>query len=67
MKPQIVAALEQQKAGAAMQNFATQLAAEAKKDGLDKAAAAHNLHVITTDYLARTASSPASPTGNRSC
>jgi peptidyl-prolyl cis-trans isomerase D len=53
VKAEIVPILEQQKSGAAMQNFATQLAAEAKKDGLDKVAAAHNLHVVTTDYLGK--------------
>jgi peptidyl-prolyl cis-trans isomerase D len=53
VKPEIVPVLEQQKAGAAEQNFATQLAADAKKDGLDKAAAAKGLHVVTTDYIAK--------------
>ena len=43
--------LEQQKASGALQSFASQLASEAAKDGLDKAAAAHNLHATTTDYL----------------
>ena len=36
-----------------MQNFAAQLAADAKKNGLDKAAAAQGLHVVTTDYVAK--------------
>ena len=58
MKPEILPILEQQKSGAAMQNFATQFAAAAKTDGLAKAAAARGLNVITTDYLARTESSP---------
>jgi len=49
----IVAALESQKASAAAQNYANQLTAEARKDGLDKTAQAHNLHVTTTDYIAR--------------
>ena len=53
VKPEIVPVLEQQKAGAAEQTFATQLAADAKKNGLDKAAAAKGLHVVTTDYLAK--------------
>jgi len=53
VKDQIVPIVQQQKAGAAEQNFATQLAAEAKKNGLDKAAAAHGLHVVTTDYIAQ--------------
>lgn len=47
----IVAALESQKAASAAQNYANQLVVEAKKDGLDKTAQAHNLHVVTTDYL----------------
>ncbi len=51
VKDQIEPILEQQKAGAAEQSFANQLAAEAKKNGLDKAAAAHGLHVVTTDYV----------------
>ncbi len=53
VKVEIVPVLEQQKSGAAMQNFATQLASDAKKDGLAKVAAAHNLHLVTTDYLAK--------------
>ena len=47
----IVAALESQKAASAAQNYANQLVAEAKKDGLEKTAQAHNLHVVTTDYI----------------
>ncbi|MEO8737039.1 MAG: peptidyl-prolyl cis-trans isomerase, partial [Edaphobacter sp.] len=53
VKAEIVPVLEQQKAGAAEQNFATQLAADAKKNGLDKAAEAKGLHVVTTDYVAK--------------
>jgi peptidyl-prolyl cis-trans isomerase D len=53
VKAEIVPILEQQKAGAAEQNFATQLAADAKKNGLDKAASAKGLHVVTTDYLTK--------------
>jgi peptidyl-prolyl cis-trans isomerase D len=51
VKEQIVPVLEQQKAGAAEQTFATQLAAEAKKSGIDKTAAAHGLKPVTTDYI----------------
>jgi peptidyl-prolyl cis-trans isomerase D len=50
-KDSIVQALEASKTGAAEQAFANQLADEAKKNGLDKTAAAHGLNVITTDYL----------------
>jgi len=53
VKGEIVPVLEQQKSGAAMQTFASQLAADAKKNGLEKAAAAHGLHVVTTDFLAK--------------
>lgn len=49
----IVAQLEAEKAATASQNYANQLVAEARKDGLDKTAQAHGLHVITTDYLGR--------------
>ena len=53
VKAEIMPLLEQQKAGAAEQSFATSLAADAKKNGLDKAAAAKGLHVVTTDYLSK--------------
>src|ERR1700723_3164400 len=53
VKPEIVPVLEQQRAGAAEQTFASTLATDAKKNGLDKAAAARGLHVVTTDYVAK--------------
>ena len=53
VKDQIVQLLEQQKQGAAEQQYAQQLAAEAAKNGLDKAAAAHGLKAVTTDYVAK--------------
>ena len=53
VKASIIEQLQSQKAASAAQNYATQLTAEAKKNGLDKTAAAHNLHVITTDYVAK--------------
>jgi peptidyl-prolyl cis-trans isomerase D len=53
VKPEIVPVLEQQKAGAAEQTFASSLASDAKKNGMDKAAAAKGLHVVTTDYIAK--------------
>ncbi len=53
VKPEIVPIIEQQKAGAAEQTFASTLASDAKKNGLDKAAAAKGLHVVTTDYVAK--------------
>jgi peptidyl-prolyl cis-trans isomerase D len=53
VKDQIVPILQQQKALVAEQSFAAQLAAEAKKNGLDKAASAHGQHVVTSDYIAQ--------------
>jgi peptidyl-prolyl cis-trans isomerase D len=53
VKAEIVPVLEQQRAGAAEQTFAAALAADAKKNGLEKAAAAKGLHVVTTDYVAK--------------
>ena len=50
VKADIVPVLEQQKFGAVETNYANQLAAEAKKNGIDKTAAAHGLHG-TTDGL----------------
>ncbi len=53
VKPEILAGLTQQKEQAAQQGFATQLAAEAKKTGLQATAAAHHLKLETTDYIAQ--------------
>jgi peptidyl-prolyl cis-trans isomerase D len=53
VKEQIVPLLEQQKAGAAEQSYAAQLAAEAKSKGLEKTAAAHNLKTTTTDFIGK--------------
>jgi len=51
VKPAIIEQLQTQKSAAAAQNFAVKLAADAKKDGLQKTADANHLHVITTDYI----------------
>ena len=53
VKGQILPVLQQQRLGAAEQTYANTLAAEAKSNGLDKTAQAHNLHVVTTDFLGR--------------
>lgn len=53
VKPSIVEAISAQKSGAAAQSFGEQLVAEAKKNGLQKTADAHGLHLQTTDYLGR--------------
>jgi peptidyl-prolyl cis-trans isomerase D len=53
VKADILPILEQQKLGQAEQAYAGQLAAQAKTQGIDKTAAAHNLHAITTDFLTK--------------
>jgi peptidyl-prolyl cis-trans isomerase D len=53
VKASIVDQLQAQKSAAAAQSYAAQLAVEAQKNGLDKTAAAHNLKVTTTDYVAK--------------
>lgn len=53
VKAEIIPVLEQQRIGAAEQTFASQLATDAKKNGLEKAAVARGLHVVTTDYVAK--------------
>jgi len=53
VKAEIVPVLEQHRGGAAGQTFASSLAADAKKEGMDKAAAAKGLKVVTTDYVAK--------------
>ncbi len=49
----IAQTLEQQKSGAAQQQFAQQMVDESKKNGLQKTADAHGMHVTTTDYVGR--------------
>jgi len=58
VKASIVEQLQSQKSATAAQNYAAQLTAEAQKNGLDKTAAAHNLHVTTTDYVGKDAIVP---------
>jgi len=53
VKDSILQQLQQQKAGSAELLYAGQLATDAKKDGLDKAAATRGLKVVTTDYVAK--------------
>jgi peptidyl-prolyl cis-trans isomerase D len=55
VKDTIVKTIAQDKQGAALQSYGTELAAEAKKNGLEKMAAAHGLKVVTTDYLEKSA------------
>ncbi len=53
VKDSIAQLLTQQKLGSTEQQFAAQLATDAKQNGIDKAAAARGLHPVTTDYLAK--------------
>ncbi len=59
VRDEIVPLLTQQKSGAALQNFAAQLAAEAKSNGMQKTADAHGMHLTATDYVGRDGSIPA--------
>ncbi len=61
--PEIRPILEQQKSAAALTNFAQALSSEAGKAGLAQAAAAHNLHVITTDSITSAGPIPGLPEG----
>jgi peptidyl-prolyl cis-trans isomerase D len=58
VKGTILATMVRDREAQAAQNFAGSLAAEAKKDGLQKTAAAHHLQVTTTDYIAPGAIAP---------
>jgi peptidyl-prolyl cis-trans isomerase D len=58
VKASIVDTLTKQKEGQAMQAFAQQLAAEAQQTSLAAAAAAHHLKVITSDFVASSATIP---------
>ena len=53
VRGEIVPLLEQQRATTAEQSFASQLVADAAKNGIDKAAAGKGLHAQTTDYIAK--------------
>ena len=53
VKDDIAGKLSAQKFAQAQSNFANQLAADAKKNGMDATAKAHNVPVTTTDFLGR--------------
>ncbi|MDQ1693339.1 MAG: peptidyl-prolyl cis-trans isomerase [Acidobacteriaceae bacterium] len=58
VKAAIIANMVRDRQAQAAQTFAENLAAEAKKNGLEKTAAAHHLQVTTTDYMAQGAIAP---------
>ncbi len=61
VRPSIVEQLQAQKSGAASQAFGAQLVAQAKKDGMQKTADAHSLHLQTTDFLGKAGVIPSLP------
>jgi peptidyl-prolyl cis-trans isomerase D len=63
VKAQIVATLTRQAEADQQANFAQQLATEAAKSGLAKAAEAHHLQVVTSDYVPQNAVLPGLPDG----
>jgi len=63
--PTIQATLIRQKTAAAEEAFAHTLASEAAKDGLEKAAAAHKLQVVTTPPVGRQGVISALPDGSQ--
>ena len=65
VKPLIVSTLTRQKEEQLEQNFASQLSAEAQKNGLSKTADAHHLEVVTTDYLQRSGIIPGLADGSK--
>jgi peptidyl-prolyl cis-trans isomerase D len=65
VRPEIVAALTNDLMAQQELNFATSLTAEAKSSGLQKAAAAHHLQVITTDYLPKGGALAGLPDGSK--
>ncbi len=63
--PTIQATLIRQKAAAAEENYAHNLASEAMKNGLEKTAAAHHLEVVTTPLIGRQGTISALPDGSQ--
>ena len=61
VKGGIITALEAQKSAAAAQSYAAQLVSEATKNGMQKTADAHGLHLTTSDYVGRTDTIPSLP------
>lgn len=59
VKASIIDVLTKQKEAQAEQSLVQQLSAEAQKNGLAAAAAAHHLPVVTSDYVANNATLPA--------
>jgi peptidyl-prolyl cis-trans isomerase D len=58
VKSQIEPIIRQEKTSRTAENQASAIETEARTQGMDKAAAAHGLNVVTTDFLARTDTLP---------
>ncbi len=58
VKAQITPIIARQKAGAETQKLAATVQTQARTESLDKAAAAHNLQVVNTDWISRNSSLP---------
>ena len=61
VKDEIAGKLSAQQFATAQSNFANQLAAEAKREGLEATAKAHNLPLVTTDFVGRDGTIPSLP------
>jgi len=61
VKGGIITALQAQKSASAAQNYAAQLVSEASKNGLQKTADAHGLHLMTSDFVGRADTIPSLP------
>jgi len=61
VKDSIVNTLQAQKSATAVQNFATQLAGQAKSNGMQKTADANHLHLVTSDFVGRADTIPSLP------
>ncbi len=58
VKPQITDQVKEQKVAHAAEGAANALLRQARTDGVDKAAAAQGMHVVTTDFFSRTDNLP---------
>jgi peptidyl-prolyl cis-trans isomerase D len=61
VKDSIMNTLQAQKSAAAVQNFATQLATQARQNGMQKTADANHLHLVTSDFAGRGDTIPSLP------
>jgi peptidyl-prolyl cis-trans isomerase D len=65
VRPQIEETLSTELKAGQEQTYAASLVAEAKKDGIEKTAAAHHLQVVTTEYLPKSGAIAGLPDGSK--